>query len=123
MFMEKFMVNLEYDIKTTDGYNLIFLRGVLTFRNSDQLIDDIKEKIDFKKVVILDLECFEDIDSTGIGVLMKIKTELDKNNISLYGINLNEKIIRTFKLVGFSKHIKILNNTSIKNYLNNKPVI
>jgi anti-anti-sigma factor len=114
------MENLRYDILNEEHYDILTLDGILDLNNCNEFINDVNKSITFKKMLILDLRRFEHIDSKGVGIIMNLIKNLQINNMILYVINPEEKILNTFKLVGLTKYLKILDNHQVKNIIKNQ---
>lgn len=105
---------LDYKIKNSHKYNLISLKGVLNIQTINKFFKEIDSNVGYKKILILDLLELQYIDSSGIGILMDIVKELQKNKLHLYIVNANDKVYKVIKFVGFSKYIKIIDKEALK---------
>ncbi len=88
----------------------IYLSGKLNIYNSSELFIFIKimEEGGLNKV-LLNLRDLEEIDSTGIGILIKIINFLKINNKKIVMTDVPSKILKVLKIVKVEKLVKIFN--------------
>ncbi len=90
---------MTFSVNYNEDENLIVeLRGDLDINVVDDFKDDILNKIDGSKDIILDLKELDYIDSTGLGVIMTVyKEALDKGR-NLRVKNAKRNIYKLFKI-------------------------
>lgn len=76
-------------VEEKNGVVIVFFYGELTSANFHDIEEDLKEAINRKSdILAFNLDGLENIDSTGIGFLVKVKTKFadDKKKLILYSI-------------------------------------
>lgn len=90
---------MTFSVNYNEDENLIVeLRGDLDINVVDDFKDDILNKIDGSKDIILDLKELDYIDSTGLGVIMTIYKEVLDKGRSLKVKNAKRNIYKLFKI-------------------------
>lgn len=118
-------MQLEYKSKNLP-YLLIKIKGELDMYNSFDFKKKVLELVDDnEKPVIIDLKELEYIDSSGISVILKVYTKLQKRNQSVYLVHLKEAITRLIELTSLNDLLPIVDSVKdavmlIKEKLANK---
>jgi len=90
---------MKIDIKTVDGISVVELSEKLDFYNATSLTASISELVaQGKKLVVINLEDIIYIDSSGLGVLITIMSELKKSGGGLKITGINEFVHTIFKI-------------------------
>ena len=90
---------MTFNVNYNDDNNLIAeLSGDLDINVVDDFRDDILNKIDGSKDIILDIKNLDYIDSTGLGVVMTIYKEAIEKGRTLKVKNAKRNIYKLFKI-------------------------
>ena len=98
----------DYSISRKDDVTVFSLIGQAKLQTAN-LFQDALEKItsDPGKQVILDFAQAEYLDSTGIAILIRLKTNLDERSIPVSLKNLSPEINKIFQITRLNDHFKI----------------
>ena len=91
---------IKIKIESNEGLIIIYLFGELISANFHDIESDIKMEIEKKPAIIaFNFEDMNEIDSTGIGYLVKVRTLAIDNDVSLilYGM-----LVRVFELLSIA---------------------
>ena len=93
---------LQYSSVKKDGYTIISIGGSLDAETSPGFAKKIMGEIEKKpQGVVCNLGKLDYIASAGLGVLIMANEELDKNGSALRLSEMNDKVKKIFKLLGF----------------------
>jgi len=73
----------------------------------------LTDLINHNKDIILNLESCEYIDSSGIGLLLKMHRTLKKQNRTFFLYNINSKIKRIFQLISLDTYFDIIDTKKV----------
>ncbi len=102
---------MEKNIKEYRGHKIIELKGNFDF----YCIDELKKYL-FRYIknnppsLIIDLEKIENMDSSGIGLLVAVQKAMNKNGGKIGLLNVNNDIMELLKLAAIDGIFKIYKN-------------
>ena len=91
------------EIKIEDDIQTVKLVGDLDVYSEEDFKDFIEEKIDSNKDIIFDLEGLDYLDSTGLGMFMKIYKINEERGKKVKVINPKENILKLFKITDLTE--------------------
>jgi anti-sigma B factor antagonist len=101
-------MSLEIEKKIQDDIIEIKPIGEVDIYTSPELKNKIFALIEERNTdIIIDGECLEYIDSTGLGVLMSIYKKMQENNLNFKIVNLKSNIYKLFDITGLNKVFNI----------------
>ena len=90
--------NMEID-KNNNERHIVSLSGDLDIESSDKLKGNLLKIFnEEKKDIVIDLEKLNYLDSMGIGVLISVYNEVDKEGYKISIVNAQENIYKLFKI-------------------------
>jgi len=100
------------DIKHIEEERLQILEvnGEVDASSSIHLDNAMRESIDRKKDIIVDLNGLEYISSAGLGVFMSYLQEMETKGLGFVLFGLNEKVLETFEILGLDQLLVIKKN-------------
>lgn len=100
---------IKLTIESREGLIIIYLFGELVAANFHDIEEDINREI-YKKprLIALSFEEMEDIDSTGIGYLVKVRTKTMENNIELILYSMPMRILELICIAGMDHLFTIM---------------
>jgi len=102
------MGTLDYLVQGTTL--IVYFSGEVTLHTSSDLreqIEDFLTRIDVEHLVI-DLSRVEFLDSSGIGMLVALKTKITSRNNSIFLLNPSAQVSTTLELVHLTQFFQIL---------------
>jgi anti-anti-sigma factor len=94
--------------RNTNEHCLLRITGDVLMENSKDFYSGVKESFEGKlHFLSLDFSKVQFIDSSGIGALIKLTSELKKEGCVVNVIGLNKNLTAVFQLSGISSIIKI----------------
>ncbi len=113
---------LKLTTESRDGLIIICLFGGLVAANFYDIEDDINREIEKKPgTIAFNLEGLEDIDSTGIGCLVKIRAKALDNDVGLVLYNIPITTLELITIAGIDHLFTIMSNEDFTDeYLNEK---
>lgn len=101
-------MNLKIDVTENTDKTIVFLSGELDIYTAPELKDTLLKIVSQNNHTLeVDLENISYMDSTGIGVFINAFKNAKKTNSHLQLINLQEKVLRLFKITGLDELIDI----------------
>lgn len=94
----------------TDGAE-IAVAGNLNINNSESLLNDFKGLLEKKpdiKIIGINCELLESIDSSGFGMLISISRQAEKSGISFYICELSKHVSALFDISHLDKFFQII---------------
>ncbi len=102
---------LSLSIRRKYGYDIIDMKGEITFEETKTLEDFIKGEIsEDTEHVVLNLDGVPFLNSSALSVVVKLMQELRRKGINLSIMNPNETIRGLFEMTGVKKHFKFIRN-------------
>ncbi len=102
-------MNIRY--RDLRDHKIIMLKGELDYFCSRDIRDAILQLMhENVKSMILDLKEVTFIDSAGMGMLVNVKKELEKNNCTIGFLNISADIMILMKLATLDRILQIYNN-------------
>ena len=87
------------NIDKKDDYLILNLAGDLDVYSEEEFRDFIEDELKDKNLdLVIDIEDLDYLDSTGLGMLMKIYKMYDENGQKVKIINPKENILKLFKI-------------------------
>ncbi len=122
MFHYRSRILLKLKTESRDGLIIIYLFGGLVGANFYDIEDDINREIEKKPgTIALNLEGLEDLDSTGIGYLVKVRTKALGNDVGLVLYNISITILELITIAGMDHLFTIMSYDDFAGkYLNEK---
>ncbi|MCL2932028.1 MAG: STAS domain-containing protein [Trichodesmium sp. MAG_R03] len=100
-------VSLRGSLEVRDNYQLFRLTGLLDAFSEGTFLKTLKEKIDKgPKNIILDLSKIDFVDSSGLGALVQLVKQTNKDNGTLQIVS-NARVTQTVKLVRLEKFLSL----------------
>lgn len=90
--------------------NKITVEGNLIFDNSEELKEKLLERIDHitpHKPVIVDLSRVEEIDSSGLQILLSFFKTLQNLSVKFNVTNINKEMLDILNLSGLTKYFRL----------------
>ncbi|MCL2154912.1 MAG: STAS domain-containing protein [Leptospirales bacterium] len=103
-------MELEITTKIEDEYILLAVKSVLSIETINSLEALLSKYVKEKKHILIDLSGITFIDSSSLGILVKINTQLEKNNRRLLLLNISSHIMKIFESTELDKHIRIFDD-------------
>jgi len=105
-------MELQITTKIEDEYILLCVKNILLIENITPLKNLLNEYVDANKHILLDISGITFIDSSSLGILVKFKAELEKNNKHLALVNITSDLMRMFNSTKLDKHIYIFDDVA-----------
>ncbi|MDE5103949.1 MAG: STAS domain-containing protein [Trichodesmium sp. St19_bin2] len=100
-------VSLRGSVEVRDNYQLFRLTGLLDAFSEGTFLKTLKGKIDKgPKNIILDLSKIDFVDSSGLGALVQLVKQTNKDNGTLQIVS-NARVTQTVKLVRLEKFLSL----------------
>ncbi|MDO5047123.1 MAG: STAS domain-containing protein [Anaerococcus sp.] len=97
------------NVEEKDNQILVNLQGDLDVYSEDEFRDFIEENLTSKqKDVLIDLKDLDYLDSTGLGMFMKIYNDKKKADKSVRIINPKDNILKLFKITDLTGLFKMV---------------
>jgi len=105
---------LSLSIRRKYGYDIIDMKGEVTFEETKTLEDFVKDEIsEDTEHVVLNLDGVPFINSSALSVVVKLMQELKEKGIDLSIMNPNETIRGLFEMTGVKKYFKFIRNEEV----------
>lgn len=105
---------LELKIRKKYGYDIIDIKGEITFDETKNVEDFVNTGIDSKtEYVILNLDRVPFINSSALSILVKLMQDLQNKGIEMFIMNPNETIRGLFEMTGVKKYFKFVKNEDV----------
>lgn len=98
---------LELEISVQNGYIIIHLIGDLTLVESQQFISTLYDALQNRRIVILNFDKLDYMDSRGIGALLKVVEFANSCGTNLMLSNLSTTVLDVIRRVGVQDKLKI----------------
>ncbi len=82
---------------TINNFSILSLKGILNASSAPQLKSHIEQSLESQSIVI-DLEQVDFLDSSGLGILVRIARKKKVSGAVLRLANLNERVKKVFEL-------------------------
>jgi anti-anti-sigma factor len=100
---------IKLTIESREGLIIIYLFGELVAANFHDIEEDLAREIEKKpRLIALNFEDMEDIDSTGIGYLVKVRTKALENDIGLILCGIPIRILELLCIAGMDHLFTIM---------------
>jgi anti-anti-sigma factor len=100
---------LKLTIESREGLIIIYLFGELVEANFHDIEEDLNREIEKKpKLIAFNFEGIDDIDSTGIGYLVKVRTRALKNDVGLILYSIPIRILELVCIAGMDHLFTIM---------------
>jgi anti-anti-sigma factor len=111
---------IKVTIEEKKGVVIVFFYGELSSANFHDIEDDLKEAISRKSdILALNLDGLENIDSTGIGFLVKVKTKFADSNKKLILYSIPATILEVLYIAQVDTLFEIISKNDFeKKYMN-----
>jgi anti-sigma B factor antagonist len=98
-------------MSTTDHYRVIQPTGVLTIASSPQVMQEFKECLEANvKIVLVDLQNLDFIDSSGLGTLVSMHTKIKLAGGRLYLCSPKDQARSLFDISDMDRILEIYSN-------------
>lgn len=97
-------------MKIKGSKNKVICEGNFIFDNADAVKESLLsrlEKLDKSKPVIIELEHVEEIDSSGLQLLLAFFKTLEKQHMQYKVVNIAEEMMEILELSGLSKFFRL----------------
>ena len=104
-------------IQTGNNYTEIIINGNLNIHNIDLLehqFADVISKSGSIKTLGINCEKMESIDSSGLGMLISLAKQAEKNSISFYLCGLSKKVSALFDISNLDRYFNIISVDEFK---------
>lgn len=92
------MATITLETKNDTNSFVVYVGGEIDLNTVDQLEEAIKEGLDLKKDIAIDMNDVRFIDSTGIGLLVQTYKKLNQEDKKITVLNAKENVRKVFKI-------------------------
>lgn len=104
------MITMIIETYYRENIKVIKIKGQVSLDNHDELYESLINCVKGEKRVALDLEQLSYLNSMGLGTIIKIYSQLKKNNSKLVLCCLNDNIKELFSITKLDKVLDIYDN-------------
>ncbi len=100
---------IKLTIESKEGLIIIYLFGELVSANFHDIEEDLNREIEKKpRLIALNFEEMEDIDSTGIGYMVKLRTKALDNDVGLILYSIPIRVLELICIAGMDHLFTIM---------------